>query len=120
MLFLCCSCYNAEVTISTGGNPTVRRCKIHDGKSVGVFVYENGGGQLEDCDILGNAYSGIEIREGGNPTVRRCTIKNNGYEAVWINDKGRGTIEESDLRGNQQGAWDIDSSSQVQRRGNKE
>jgi len=108
------------VAINTGGNPTVRRCKIHDGKASGVFVWENGSGQLEDCDIFGNAYAGVAIKTGGNPTVRRCTIKNNGYEAVWIYDKGRGTIEECDLRGNQRGAWDIDSSSQVQRRGNKE
>ena len=121
------------VTITTGGNPTVRRCKIRDG-STGVLVSQNGSGQLEDCDIFGNAYSGIEIRWGGNPTVRRCTIKNNNnkahrssielllhrYAVVWIHDSGRGTIEECDLRDNPYSIWDIDSSSQVQRRGNKE
>jgi len=125
---------NAGVSISTGGNPTVRRCKIHDGKAGGVFVYENGSGQVEDCDIFGNANSGVAIRTGGNPTVRRCTIKNNSnkayksligrllhrYAAIWIYDRGRGAIEECDLRDNPDGTWEIDSSSQVQRRGNKE
>jgi len=83
-------------------------------------VNENGSGQLEDCDILGNAFSGVAIKTGGNPTVRRCTIKNNIWRGVYAHDKGRGTIEECDLRGNGRGAWKIDSSSQVQRRGNKE
>ncbi len=81
---------------------------------------ENGSGQLEDCDILGNAFSGVAIKTGGNPTVRRCTIKNNIQHGVYAHDNGRGTIEACNLRGNQREAWNIDSSSQVQRRGNKE
>jgi len=110
----------AGIQIKTGGNPIVRRCKIHDGKDVGVFVNENGSGQLEDCDILGNAFSGVAIKTGGNPTVRRCTIKNNIQHGVYAHDNGRGTIEACNLRGNQREAWNIDSSSQVQRRENKE
>ncbi len=114
----------AGVAIKTEGNPVIRRCQIHDGKSAGVLVYENGSGTLEDCEIFGNAYSGVQIREGGNPVIRRCTIKNNAYQAVWVHDNGRGTVENCDLRGNQGGAWKIDSTwlrpSKVQQRGNKE
>lgn len=110
---------NAGVEIKTGGNPVIRRCQIHDGKSAGVLVWESSG-SLEDCDIFGNAYSGVEIRTGGNPVIQRCTIKNNAYQSVYVHDNGRGTVEDCDLRGNPGGAWKIDSTSSVQRRGNKE
>jgi len=106
------------IEIRTGGNPTVRRCKIHDGKQSGVFVYENGGGIIEDCDIFANAYSGIAIT-GGNPTVRRCKITANKYQAVYIHDNGRGQVENCDLRGNEKGAWYIDETSKVQESGNQ-
>ncbi|HID98984.1 MAG TPA: hypothetical protein EYP59_01680, partial [Thiotrichaceae bacterium] len=52
----------------------VRHCKIHDSKEgCGVYVYENGTGQIENCDIFGNGV-GILILEGGNPTIQHCQI----------------------------------------------
>jgi F-box protein 11 len=38
-----------------GGNPTLRGCRIYEGKSGGVFVWGNGAGLLEDCQIYANA-----------------------------------------------------------------
>ena len=51
----------AGVAINTGGNPTLRRNRIHDGKAGGVFVYENGQGVLEDNDVAGNALAGKPV-----------------------------------------------------------
>jgi len=120
----------AGVGIREGGNPVIRRCQIHDGKQSGVLVCENGSGTLEDCDIFGNANAGVAISEGGNPVIRRCIIRNSHtvwqlifsikYKAIWVYNNGRGTVEDCDLRGNPGGAWEIDSTSSVQRRGNKE
>ncbi|TGO02046.1 hypothetical protein PN36_31280, partial [Candidatus Thiomargarita nelsonii] len=99
----------------------VSYCKIHDSKeSCGVYVYENGTGRIENCEIFGNANTGIQIRKGGNPVVQNCTIKQNGYQAVWVYDDGAGTIENCDLRDNAEGAWNIESGCQVRRSGNKE
>ena len=64
------------LNIMTGGNPIVQHCQIHDGKEGGVMVLKNGTGQIENCDIFGNAWSGIIIL-GGNPIVQSCTIKQN-------------------------------------------
>ena len=54
--------------------PTLRRCKIHDGASGGLFVYDGGKGVLEECEISGNRLAGVEIREGASPLLRRCNV----------------------------------------------
>ena len=95
------------MTIATGGNPTLRRNRIHDGKSSGVYVLDGGLGTLEDNDITGNASAGVAINTGGNPTLRANRINRNGSQAVRIYQGGRGVIENNDLTGNEKGAWSI-------------
>lgn len=46
----------------TGSSPILRRNRIHSGKQVGVYFYDNGHGQLEDNDIFNHLYSGVQIR----------------------------------------------------------
>jgi len=69
---------------------------------------------------LGNSFRGIIIKEGGDPVVQNCSIQQNAYEAVKIYDGGKGTIEDCYLRNNTKGSWNIESGSQVRRRGNSE
>jgi parallel beta-helix repeat protein len=107
------------VAIIQEANPTIRRCKIHDGKSSGIFVYKKGQGIVEDCDIFANTNAGVRIKEEGNPIIQKCRINRNGYEAIWSSENGRGTVENCDLTGNKRGAFDIDSTSQVQQHNNK-
>ena len=110
----------AGVGIKTGGNPTVRDCKIRDGQASGVDVHEQGQGTIERCVISGNARAGVEISEGGNPTVRDCEIRRNGYEGVWVSEQGQGTFTGNTLAGNARGAWDIESTAgRVTRTGNR-
>jgi parallel beta-helix repeat protein len=109
----------SSVQIQEEGNPTIRRCKIHDGKSSGIFVYKKGQGIVEDCDIFANTNAGVRIKEEGNPIIQKCRINRNGYEAIWSSENGRGTVENCDLTGNKRGAFDIDSTSQVQQHNNK-
>jgi F-box protein 11 len=65
------------VEIKEEANPTIRHCKIHDGKRNGVLVCQKGQGIVEDCDIFANTFAGVEIREEANPTIRRCKIHDN-------------------------------------------
>jgi F-box protein 11 len=109
----------SSVQIQEEGNPTIRRCKIHDGKSSGIFVYKKGQGIVEDCDIFANTNAGVRIKEEGNPIIQKCRINRNGYEAIWSSENGRGTVENCDLTGNKRGAFDINSTSQVQQHNNK-
>lgn len=52
----------AGVWVTTGSAPTLRRNRIHSGKQVGVYFYDNGHGTLEDNDIYNHMYSGVQIR----------------------------------------------------------
>jgi F-box protein 11 len=52
----------AGVWVTTGSQPVLRRNRIHDGKQVGVYFYDRGGGILEDNEIYNHKYSGVQIR----------------------------------------------------------
>lgn len=52
----------AGVWVTTGSTPVLRRNRIHSGKQVGVYFYDNGHGVLEDNDIYNHMYSGVQIR----------------------------------------------------------
>jgi parallel beta-helix repeat protein len=62
-------------------NPIIRRTRIHDGRSNGVWVYAGGHGTLEDCDISGTYWAGVRIEGGGNPILRRCKCTTAGTQA---------------------------------------
>jgi len=90
----------ACVGICGGADPRLRRNRIHDGKKIGVYVYENGQGTLEDNDIFGNAAAGVVIVEGGNPTLRRNRIHDGKDVGVNVYENGQGTLEDNDIFGN--------------------
>ncbi len=71
-----------------------------DSKQGGVLVNKNGTGQIENCDIFGNALAGIEIKTGGNPVVRHCQIHDGKQDGVLVNKNGTGQIENCDIFGN--------------------
>src|SRR5262249_48752198 len=65
--------------------------------------YEGGQGIIEDNDIFGNAYSGLQIRSEANPIVIRNRIHDNKQSGVYVNDGGQGTVENNDIFGNVNG-----------------
>ena len=63
----------AGVHIIQGGNPMVRKCKIHGSREgAGVCVMENGQGTIESCDIFGNNRGPIYVERGCRPAIRNC------------------------------------------------
>ena len=78
----------------TGGaaNPTLRRCRIHDGVGGGLFFTEGAPGNVEDCDIIGMTNGGIVIRAGANPTIVDCRWKDGKGNAIVIH-AASGTFE---------------------------
>lgn len=54
--------YIHTVTIIIGSSPILRLNRIHSGKQVGIYYYDNGGGMLEENDIYNHAFSGVQIR----------------------------------------------------------
>jgi len=90
----------ACVAIHGGADLRLRRNRIHNGKTGGVFVYKNGQGTLEGNDIFGNAYAGVVIRTGGNPTLHRNRIHDGKQGGVFIIENGKGMLEDNDIFGN--------------------
>ncbi|RKZ09305.1 hypothetical protein DRQ53_10905 [bacterium] len=61
------------VMIGNGGtNCVVRRCSIRGG-STGVAFGFGGSGVVEDCDLQGMSFSGINV-DSGTAVIRRCVI----------------------------------------------
>lgn len=88
------------VGIHGGADPRLRRNRIHDGRSAGVFIYENGQGTLEDNDIFGSTHSNVSICEGSNPTLRRNRIHDGKVGGVNIYENGQGILEDNDIFAN--------------------
>jgi F-box protein 11 len=91
---------SACVAIHDGADPRLRRNTIHDGKDVGVWVYDQGLGILEDNDITANVGAGVVIATGSNPTLRRNTIHDGEASGVGVYDQGLGILEDNDITGN--------------------
>lgn len=92
--------YGCVLITGSTTNPEIRRCRIHDGKRHGISIRDNGLGTIEDCDIYGNTYRGINIDNGGNPTISYCRIYDGKSSGIWITKNGLGTIEDCDIYGN--------------------
>jgi len=84
------------VVRGASADPIVRRCQIHDGNGSGVFVHGNGRGKFENCDIFGNAGSGVAICNFGDPVFRHCQI-HHGKEGVAVYRLGHGTIADCSI-----------------------
>jgi F-box protein 11 len=105
------SASRAGVAIHDGADPHLHHNRIHDGRQVGVYVYDNGLGTLEDNDIAANAYSGVFIKTGGNPTLRRNRIHDGKQNGVLVWEDGAGILEDNDIFGNAYSGIEIKSRS---------
>jgi serine/threonine protein kinase/nitrous oxidase accessory protein NosD len=87
-----------DLRLSRGSNPTLRQCRIHDGKT-GVFCSHTATGLLEDCHIFGHQIAEVETQSGANPRLVRCHLYNGKGAGVQAVDKGEGLLEECELYG---------------------
>jgi hypothetical protein len=108
------------IWIEGTGQVSFRKCRIHDNKLNGMLMDDGkGSGDLEDCELAGNGYSGLTL-EQGTVKLRKCRINRNLVFGVSVGKKGTAIVEGCDLTGNLQGAWSIDADCKVQRKDNKE
>ncbi|HMC32206.1 MAG TPA: right-handed parallel beta-helix repeat-containing protein [Candidatus Angelobacter sp.] len=107
------------VAVHGGADPRLRRNLIHNGKSTGVYVYENGQGTFEDNDIFSNASAGVAVRSGGNPTLRRNRIHDGKQSGVYVCENGQGTFEDNDIFSNALPGVEVKSGGNPTMRGNR-
>jgi F-box protein 11 len=88
------------VEIKQGGNPILRRCKVHgQGNHNGVMIWDHGKGTLEECEVFGNRYAGIRVSEESDPVVRRCKIHDGQATGIYVCENGRGLFEDCETSG---------------------
>ncbi len=97
----------ACVAVHGNAYPRIMNNNIHDGRSSGVYVFENGQGVLESNEIYANNHAGVMISGGGNITIRNNNIYNGKNVGVWVGNNGRGIIEDNNIYGNAMGGIDI-------------
>jgi parallel beta-helix repeat protein len=78
----------------------VRKCRIHDGKESGIWIYDKASGLVEGCEVCGNAFAGVTVSGGANPTVRKCRIHGGQTGGVLFREEGAGLLEECHITGN--------------------
>src|SRR5262249_52751532 len=78
----------------SAANPTIRRCRLSEGKASGIQVSDDARATIEECEFLGNAEAGLLVRTGGNPVVRRCRFHDGKLFGILVDEWGRGTVEE--------------------------
>ena len=90
---------SAGVAVHGGADPRIRRCKIHDGASCGVFVSDDALGTFEDSDIWGHSVAEIVICSGAHPTFRRSRVHDSRGGGIHVYGGGRGEFEGNDIFG---------------------
>lgn len=85
---------------NAAARPYIVDCTIRDGKVSGLKVFENGAGVIEECQMYGNTFAGIQISTGANPTIGRCTMRDGKQGGLLVNVNGMGVIEDCQIYGN--------------------
>ena len=99
-----CSMTSAEsvglVVRGSSANPTLTQCKIFSCGKSGIFVYENGKGIFNNCDVYGNTLAGIEVKDGGDPQVTGCKFYDGKQCGIFVYENGKGTFNNCEAHGN--------------------
>jgi F-box protein 11 len=95
-------CTSQGVVSVQGPNarPTLRRCRVHDGKTGGIVFSDQAAGTIEECEIDANAGPGLLLRTAADPIVRNCRIHGGRDAGIVIAEGGRGLFEACDIYGN--------------------
>jgi len=83
-----------------GVAPSIRRCRIHDGADSGLYFFEGAAGEVEDCEVYGNANVGVAITGRADPAVRRSKIYGGANAGVVAWQEGSGLVEGCEIYGN--------------------
>ncbi|MFF0151916.1 right-handed parallel beta-helix repeat-containing protein [Micromonospora sp. NPDC005203] len=81
------------VVASARSRPTVRRCRISDGRGSGLAFSGSAGGLVEDCELADLEGSGVSVSGGAEPDIRRCRIERVGGNGIYVS-KAQGTFSD--------------------------
>lgn len=98
-------------------DPVIQNCQIRDGKQSGIYVYENGRGTIEDCELVNNSTTAITVDTGANPLIRRSKLHSDKEGGILFRNQGLGTVEDCEIFNNNLSGIEIrdDSNPLIQR-----
>jgi hypothetical protein len=85
----------------SGTTPSLRRCLLRGGATVGLLVYGGAQPVVEDCQFIGHSYYGVEVMgQATRATLRRCVSANGKESGFFFNDGAGGVMEGCEAIGN--------------------
>ncbi|HWS87874.1 MAG TPA: right-handed parallel beta-helix repeat-containing protein [Pyrinomonadaceae bacterium] len=80
--------------------PLIKRCRIHDGADSGLYFFDGASGEVEDCEVYGNANVGAAITGGARAVIRRSKIYGGANAGVVAWGGGDVILEGCEVYGN--------------------
>jgi hypothetical protein len=80
--------------------PLIKRCRIHDGADSGLYFFDGAAGEVEDCEVYGNANVGVAVTGGARLVLRRSKVYGGAHAGVVAWQGGDTLLEECELYGN--------------------
>ena len=94
-------------------NPIIRRCKIHDGNSNGIWVIDHARAVLEDCEMWGTNWAAVRIENGANAQLRRCKVFDVKNSGILLTDYASGSVEHCEVYNNDLAGIEVRDGSSV-------
>ncbi|MEH7111584.1 right-handed parallel beta-helix repeat-containing protein [Neobacillus niacini] len=91
--------FETRSNITIEGTGEVKRCKIHQGSVLGIYV-NNGVARIEDSEIFDNK-TNIDFKSTRDSVVERCKIYSSSVMGLWVRDSGIGRIQDCQIYDNQ-------------------
>lgn len=88
------ACTKAQIGITNGAYPTLRRCKIQNGRESGIVVQNDGRAIIEECDIANAAQAGLVLGRKCAMTITRCQVHDGQGMGFHIQSDTKATIED--------------------------
>ena len=87
-------CASSRDPRAGGGDPTVRACRIADGKAAGILWTGKAGAPSRTATSAATRDHGILVRNGASPVVRNCQVHGGGDIGLTCSAEGAGTFDE--------------------------
>jgi parallel beta-helix repeat protein len=84
----------------TTANPIIQQCQVHDGKTGGIYIYDNAQATLIECEVFRNTLVNVEIKGSSNVLLQKCKIYDGKDGGLVFHVNAQGTAEDCDIFGN--------------------
>lgn len=75
----------------------LRRCRIHGSPQTGALVYDGALVALEECEVDGNGFAGVEVRGGAQAVLRDCRLHGGQQSGILTSDGAEAQLERCDV-----------------------